>query len=215
MKGKVTFTVWLCGCNLRCPFCHNWRLAEEEEGTCKELDLGELLSALKESSRLVDYLHVTGGEPLLQAGELVRLFEEAKRLGVSVSLNSNLTLPSQLGKVLPYLDHVATDLKPPEFYGLSTQASRRLFQNFLASLEMLASGKIVVEVRVPVAKGYPVDLYRDLVSLIKQVKGLDYYFVPNRLLGPPLTQPRDEAWCELHCFKDREEDIGYIIQMLK
>jgi len=26
--------------------------------------------------------------------------------------------------------------------------------------------------------------------------------VENRLLGPPLTDPRDKSWCEEHCYQD-------------
>jgi len=68
VRGKVTFTLWLCGCNLKCPFCHNWRIAEGEG--CFPLDEGLLLEELEYGAFLLDYFHITGGEPLMQWREL-------------------------------------------------------------------------------------------------------------------------------------------------
>ncbi|MCD6348625.1 MAG: 4Fe-4S cluster-binding domain-containing protein, partial [Candidatus Korarchaeota archaeon] len=66
VKGAVTFTLWLCGCNLRCPFCHNHLLASSDPSKCFPLNVNNLVDDLISSRGLIDYFHVTGGEPLVQ-----------------------------------------------------------------------------------------------------------------------------------------------------
>ena len=50
--GKVACTVFLGGCDLRCPFCHNGELVEGE--TTAALDDGELTAFLKKRQGLLD-----------------------------------------------------------------------------------------------------------------------------------------------------------------
>jgi len=215
VKGKVTFTVWLCGCNLRCPFCHNWKIANGSREACSEIDIekmkGDLLSVLT----LIDYFHVTGGEPLMQVNELKGLFKELKSEGVKISLNSNLTLPWLLEEVLPLLDHVATDLKLPEFYGYGEVASSAMFSNFLKSLDLLAEAHTKVELRIPIAKGYELSAYENLFRAVAPHLKFPHYFVLNKLLGPPLTEPRDEAWCRAHCFTGFDEGAEELDKLSK
>ena len=62
--GRTACTVFLSGCNFRCPFCHNAPLltAADEDG----MDEDELLAFLKKRQGLLDGVAVTGGEPLLR-----------------------------------------------------------------------------------------------------------------------------------------------------
>ncbi|WP_099211806.1 anaerobic ribonucleoside-triphosphate reductase activating protein [Thermococcus henrietii] len=202
VHGKVTFTLWLCGCNLKCPFCHNWRIAEGLD--CFPLDRKALLDELEASAFLVDYFHVTGGEPLMQWRELSSLFAEGKLLNVPVSLNTNLTLVGPLEKLLKadLVDHIATDLKaPPVLYGLPEKPAEKLWRLFLRGLEVVSDYGIPLELRIPVAKGF--DAWPYIEEGLRRVK-TDFYVVLNPLVGRPLTNPRDEDWCSEHCWPGRE-----------
>jgi len=202
VHGKVTFTLWLCGCNLRCPFCHNWRIAECLD--CFPLDRKALLDELEASAFLVDYFHVTGGEPLIQWRELGSLFAEVKLLDVPVSLNTNLTLVGLLEKLLKagLVDHIATDLKaPPALYGLPEKPAEKLWMLFLRGLDTVSDYGVPLELRIPVAKGF--DAWPYIEEGLEKVK-TDFYVVLNPLVGRPLTNPRDENWCLEHCWPDEE-----------
>jgi pyruvate formate lyase activating enzyme len=202
VHGKVTFTLWLCGCNLKCPFCHNWRIAEGLD--CFPLDGKALLEELEASAFLVDYFHVTGGEPLMQWRELSSLFAEVKLLNVPVSLNTNLTLVGPLKRLLKagLVDHVATDLKaPPELYGLSKKAAMKLWELFLRGLDAVSEYGIPLELRIPVARG--LEAWPYVEEGLKRVE-TDFYVVLNPLVGRPLTNPRDEKWCSEHCWPNGE-----------
>ncbi|AEH25407.1 anaerobic ribonucleoside-triphosphate reductase activating protein [Pyrococcus yayanosii] len=202
VRGKVTFTLWLCGCNLRCPFCHNWRIAEGLD--CFPLDREALLGELESSSFLIDYFHVTGGEPLIQWWELSSLFAGVKLLDVPISLNTNLTLVKPLEKLLNVglVDHIATDLKaPPELYGLPTGATERLWNLFFRGLEVVSDHGIPLELRIPVARGLNQWPY---IEEGLKIINTDFRVVLNPLVGRPLTNLRDENWCSRHCWPRKE-----------
>ena len=96
--GRVACTVFLGGCDLRCPFCHN---AELIDGTAPAvMDGEELLAFLKKRQGLLEGVAVTGGEPLLRGGELVRLAEQIRELGYPLKLDTNGTHPEQLRQFL-------------------------------------------------------------------------------------------------------------------
>ena len=84
--GKVACTVFLGGCDLRCPFCHNSGLVAGPMPA--ELDDGALLAFLDKRRGLLDGVCVTGGEPLLRP-ELPQLLSRIKELGYPVKLDTN------------------------------------------------------------------------------------------------------------------------------
>ncbi|MEL9908751.1 MAG: anaerobic ribonucleoside-triphosphate reductase activating protein [Desulfurococcus sp.] len=214
VHGSVTFTVWLCGCNLKCPFCHNWRLADRDAQFCRPLDVDRLLNDLSASRGFIDYLHVTGGEPLLQYEGLSWLFGEAKRMGIATSLNSNLTLYMPLKKLVAQgvVDHVATDLKTPfdELSGLGN-VSNVLFKQFMESLRLIVEENIPLELRIPVAKDLTIKTLEKTLEYImptlsKHVENT--VVIVNPLLSKPLTNPRSIEWCDKYCMPSEVELEG-------
>ncbi len=208
--GCVCSTVWLCGCNLCCPFCHNWRIASRDPSVCRSVDIESIVEKLLSSKPFIDYVHVTGGEPLLQIDGLIELYSLLRSEGFRNSLDTNLTLPDQLGRVLEegLLDHIAFDLKTPfrELSGLGENADR-YWSGFIESLEILSQYSLVVEMRIVVAHKLTIECIRDVLSsiasVVKKIKNL--YIVVNPLLGPPITSPRDNEWCRMYCNPSRDE----------
>ena len=115
--GKVACTVFLGGCDLRCPFCHN---AELIDGTAPAvMDSEELLAFLKKRQGLLEGVAVTGGEPLLRGEELFRLAEQIRELGYPLKLDTNGTHPDRLRRLLDagLAAYVAMDIKnSPDHY---------------------------------------------------------------------------------------------------
>ena len=64
--GKVACTVFLSGCNLRCPYCHNPGLVLPEQSEGSEIPEAEVLSFLERRKGTLDGVCITGGEPTLQ-----------------------------------------------------------------------------------------------------------------------------------------------------
>ena len=76
--GKIACTVFLGGCNFRCPFCHNGELLDGSAETIMEEQ--ELLNFLCKRKGLLDAVCVSGGEPTLRAG-LPDFFQKIKAMG--------------------------------------------------------------------------------------------------------------------------------------
>ena len=115
--GRVACTIFLGGCDFRCPFCHNRDLVTVPLPAA--MDSGELLAFLAKRKGLLDGVCVTGGEPLLRPG-LEGLLEEIKALGFPIKLDTNGSHPQLLARLwsLGLVDYAAMDIKnSPERYG--------------------------------------------------------------------------------------------------
>lgn len=212
--GKPSFVIWLCGCNLNCPFCHNWKIANSDPEFCSDVHVSKLIEEIKYARYLVDYVQVTGGEPLLQVEELKKLFAEVKDMGLKTSLNSNLTLSRFLSSIVDLVDHVATDIKIPQYmYGVDDWD--KMFEEFLKSLRILLEKGKEIELRVLVTK-IPIPYYiKVLESVGRVLKNYEkFYIVFRRVRGRPVVVPRSDVWCELFCV-DGEEDYKEQTQRLK
>lgn len=208
--NSVTFTLWLCGCNLKCPFCHNWMLAINHPSTCRYLDINKLIEELESARILIDYLHITGGEPLIQYRELEKILSLAKNnIGVNISINSNFTLYKPLKHLIDsgIVDHLATDLKIPYdlLYGHSKEVADTLWKLFIKSLALVSEYNVPLELRIPVMKNINIKIFRKYLAeaLDKLDKHNNYYVIIQPLLGPPITNPRNPEWCRKYCDPDK------------
>ena len=107
-------SVFLTGCNLRCPYCYNKALVtnslSKEEGVTFE----EVINHLEKRKNVLKGFVISGGEPLLSP-HLEPLIKEAKKLGYKIKIDTNGTLPFLLEKIIenPELspDFIAMDIK--------------------------------------------------------------------------------------------------------
>ena len=136
--GKVACTVFLPGCNFRCPFCHNSQLLGDDAEIL--MTDRELLAFLKKRQGILEGVCITGGEPTLQK-ELPELLRQIKALGYPVKLDTNGYRPQVLKALVAegLVDYVAMDVKNgPAAYaetaGIPTDLSR-LEESLLFLLE--------------------------------------------------------------------------------
>lgn len=108
--GKVACTVFLGGCNLRCPFCHNGSLVLRNEPP--QMKEAEFFAFLRKRRGILDGVCITGGEPTLRR-DLPEFIEKIRDLGFLVKLDTNGTNPAMLEGLLHshLLDYVAMDIK--------------------------------------------------------------------------------------------------------
>ncbi|MBR0373513.1 MAG: anaerobic ribonucleoside-triphosphate reductase activating protein [Mogibacterium sp.] len=108
--GRVACTVFLGGCDFRCPFCHNFELVDGSAPPVMTED--ELLAFLAKRRSLLDGVAVTGGEPCLHR-DLPDLLQKFRDLGYAVKLDTNGNHPAVLREVLErgLVDYVAMDIK--------------------------------------------------------------------------------------------------------
>ncbi len=109
------------GCNLSCNYCDTPETQKTtgffyfQDKTFKNpVDDDFLLNKITEDS-----IAITGGEPLLQSDFLSILCRKIKALKKETYLDTNATLPTELQKVMNYIDIVSLDFKIPSATGMS------------------------------------------------------------------------------------------------
>ena len=78
----VRYIVFLSGCAMRCQFCHNpdtWNLFGTDVHFSHILNQYESVRIFCKSG-----ITLTGGEPLLQAPEIIELFKECKKRNIEL-----------------------------------------------------------------------------------------------------------------------------------
>ena len=143
--SSILFTV---GCNLRCPYCYNWRLILDPKPPF--LSMEDALKILLSRKKYVDAVVITGGEPAMNQ-DLPCFLRSLKKYGFHIKLDTNGFYPETLKKCLPYLDYVAMDVKTSlEKYKL---LGAKNTENLLHSIRILKDGKIDYEFRNTVVPG--------------------------------------------------------------
>ena len=147
--GKVACTVFLGGCNFRCPYCHNSELLD---GSCDTImSQQELLTFLHSRKGLLDAVCISGGEPTLQA-DLPDLLTAIKDMGYLIKLDTNGSRPEVLKDLVSrkLVDYVAMDIKnSPARYAQTAGAACQLSQ-IEESIRFLTENHVDYEFRTTV-----------------------------------------------------------------
>lgn len=163
--GKVACTVFLQGCNFRCPFCHNSGLLEG--GGQQAITEEELLAFLEKRKGLLDGVCVTGGEPTLQPA-LPLLLEKIKALGYAVKLDTNGSRPQVLKALVAagLVDYVAMDIKNcPDRYGVTAGVPNMTLESVEESMRFLLAGNVDYEFRTTVVQEFHAPAAMEAIGL--------------------------------------------------
>ena len=185
--GYVASTVFTCGCNFRCPYCHNPEfviMGSDETYFGETYTEEEILEHLKKRKGFLDALVVSGGEPTLHA-ELLDFLRKAKELGLKIKLDTNGSRPEVIKALIGegLLDYVAMDLKVPlEKYNLVRFNSPDVIEE---SIKLLKNSKIDYEFRTTCPKVFLQE--HDFAEMAKLVGNSPWYlqtFNPSKTLDP-------------------------------
>jgi pyruvate formate lyase activating enzyme len=195
--NKITSVLFTPGCNLRCPFCHNWRIVVDPRPPF--LTEETALKILQDRRKYVDAIVVTGGEPTIHK-ETPKFLRKLKEKGFLVKLDTNGLDSKTLEECLPYVDYVALDVKT------SLEKYRRLgakdTAELLRTVEILKTGKVEYEFRTTVVPSF-VEM-EDVHKIREVVKGAKTFVFQQFVAGDTL----DEKFKTLMPFS-REIISGY------
>jgi len=185
--GRISSILFTLGCNLRCPFCHNWRLIAEPPDSF--LSDGDAIRLLESRRRYVQAVVITGGEPTMQK-DLPVFVKKIKEKGFTVKLDTNGFYPQRLERCLPYLDYVAMDVKTScEKYKLLGPGD---IGGFLQSIEMLKEEGVDYEFRNTVVPGFVTE--DDIANMGEMVRGGKRFvfqqFVPDDTMDKSLRDAK-------------------------
>lgn len=190
--GCVSCTVFLGGCDFRCPFCHNFELID---GTMKPtMDEDELIKFLEGRKNLLEGVAITGGEPLMHE-DLPRLIKRIRDTGYRVKLDTNGYHPDLLREILDakLVEYVAMDVKnSPEKYALTCGLDFVNLDKINQSIRLLKDGDTDYEFRTTVVNELHEE--EDFYKIGEMISGAKRYFlqrftdrdsVPYGNLTPP------------------------------
>lgn len=174
--GKCACTVFLAGCNLRCPFCHNAPLVLG--GAEVAMNEEEFFKFLKKRQGLLDGVCVTGGEPTLRQ-DLPEFIEIIRELGYLVKLDTNGSNPNMLRQLIDdrLINYVAMDIKNcPERY-TPTCGGIDILPAVEESLTILRQNNVDYELRTTCVK--PFHDIAAMEAIGKWLAGTKNYYLQN------------------------------------
>ena len=166
--GRIACTVFLPGCNLRCPFCHNASLVLPREDTPPPMTADELLTFLDKRRGRLQGVCITGGEPTLYP-DLPDLLRQIHLLGYEVKLDTNGTHPEVLRTILAegLADYVAMDIKnSPARYGETAGVPGMPLNKLEETMQFLLDGSLDYEFRTTVVEQFHDDESIAVVAVV-------------------------------------------------
>ena len=173
--GRVACTVFLGGCDFRCPFCHNYELAVGSAPSI--MNEWDVLDFLKKRRGLLDGVAITGGEPCLRP-DLPDFMQRIRELGFAVKLDTNGGHPDMLRRVLDaeLADYVAMDVKnSPEKYAATAGLPHLDLSPVRESVRLLMQGTADYEFRTTVINEMHAE--QDFEAIGRWIRGARRYFL--------------------------------------
>ena len=173
--GEIAATVFLGGCNFRCPFCHNGTLVLGGSENCVSEE--ELFTFLESRRTKLGAVCISGGEPTLHK-ELPDLIRKIKDMGFLVKLDTNGTNPRMIKELvsLGLIDYVAMDVKSsPEKYALVSGDPDVDLSAISESIEFLLTGAVEYEFRTTVVR--ELHSVEDFAAIGEWIQGARAYFL--------------------------------------
>lgn len=204
--GHVASTIFLGGCNFRCPFCHNMNLVlnAQNEPTIPEEELFHHLNVRK---GILDGVCITGGEPTLR-NDLIPFIEKIKDLGYLIKLDTNGSHPEVINELISrsLIDYIAMDIKSsPDRYAEICGLKSFDFTPIEESISILINDRVPYEFRTTMVKEYHnIDTVSSIATLLKGAKA---YYLQSFVDSDYVLDH------SLHAF-DKEELLSFV-QILK
>jgi len=177
--GRIAATVFLTGCNFRCPFCYSSELVLPEKiKNQPKISEKDFFIFLKERKELIEGIVLCGGEPTISKG-LTPLIKKIKKMGFSVKLDTNGSDPKMLKKLIDekLVDYVAMDIKAPMEKYKKIFGKRVKIDDIEKSIKILKEGRVDYEFRTTVV---PTVLNKeDILKIVRWIGPAKRYFLQN------------------------------------
>lgn len=189
--SKIAATVFLSGCNFKCPWCYSSELVLPEKIKKQpRISKEEFFSFLNQRKGLLDAIVLCGGEPTINK-DLPDFVKEIKKLGFLVKLDTNGSNPKMLKQLIDekLIDYIAMDIKLPK------ERYSEVFLNIddiQKSIDILKKDDIEYEFRSTVLPR--VHTKKDILSMAKWISGAKKYYLqnfkPEKTIDPKFEQAK-------------------------
>ncbi|MHA1504406.1 MAG: anaerobic ribonucleoside-triphosphate reductase activating protein [Candidatus Heimdallarchaeota archaeon] len=175
--GLIVDSIFLAGCNFRCPYCHNPDLVALD--IVDSYDINEVLAEIEKRAKTkwLDGVSITGGEPAMSK-RLPEFLKITKEMGLKAKIDTNGSFPGVVQKLIDeeLIDYIAMDVKAvPEKYHLA--AGKKVdIKSIRKTIAIIIDSGIDHEFRTTVVPGI-VDVEKDISKIAKMIKGAKRYYL--------------------------------------
>ncbi len=201
--GKVSFVLFLGGCNFKCPFCHNRDIVQKRPDIYQEENI---LDMLKERLGFLNAVTITGGEPTIYGERLIALINKIKELGYKIKLDTNGSNPDLIKELIDnkLIDFIAMDIKNTfDKYG-ETVGVKVNIDKIKESIKLIEDSDIDYEFRTTINKEmHPEEAILEITSYVSDNSKLvlqTYKYTKEQLYNIEYTPYSDQ---ELEEFKHK------------
>lgn len=176
---ELTCTLFAKGCNLRCPFCHNFELVLYDKEKETSIPFIEILSYLEEKKKFLTAVCITGGEPTLMP-DLADKIKAIKSLGYKVKLDTNGIMPDVMIDLINrhLIDYVAVDIKnSKELYAKTTGVMSLDLSGITRTVEYLINHDFPYEFRTTIVDEFHSDYSIEMMG--KWLNGAKVIFLQH------------------------------------
>jgi len=196
--GFISATIFVGGCNFRCPFCHNADLVLKPESLAS-FPAEVFLGFLDSRRDWLEAICISGGEPLIH-DDLESLLRIVKDRSLKAKIDTNGTFPERLQALIEsgLLDCIAMDVKTSLDKYRKVSASNVKSSSLLKSIEIIRESGLDYVFRTTAVPGL-VDS-DDLLEIGRLLEGAKTFqlqqFVPlntlDRELGKTVPYSKSE-----------------------
>ena len=175
--GLICATVFLQGCNFKCPYCHNPELVDPGlfRTSIKENTVMEFLDSRKGK---LDAVTICGGEPTIQ-DDLNRFIKQIKKMGFAVKLDTNGSQPNVIKALIAekLVDFIAMDVKAPLDKYKEIVKTNVNQDSIKESIKIILKAKVPYEFRTTVVESQLGE--NDILQIGKLIAGASHYVLQN------------------------------------
>jgi len=177
--GRLAATVFLIGCNFRCPFCYSSELVLPELiREQPEISQKTFFDFLKERKGQLEGVVVCGGEPTVN-GDLPEFLEKIQKMGYLLKLDTNGSNPKMLKELLDkkLLNYIAMDIKAPLRDYSKAAGAKVDGDKIRESVEIIKNSGLDYEFRTTVVP--TLHEKKDIIQIAKEIAPAKKYFLQS------------------------------------
>jgi len=182
--GFISSTVFLGGCNLRCPYCHNSDLILKPQ-SYPTVPADYFISYLDSRIKWLEGICISGGEPLFHE-DLDVLLYLIKERNLLVKIDTNGSFPQKLEELIQkeLIDFIAMDVKAPLERYQEVTRSKVKEEDIARSIDIIMHSGLEYVFRTTVVPG--LIGHEDIEKIGQMLKGAKVFqlqqFVPVNTL---------------------------------
>ncbi len=187
--GRLAATVFIIGCDFRCPFCYSPELVLPEKiKNQPRIPEKDFFDFLKKRKGLLEGVVICGGEPTIHQ-KLPDFCQKIKKLGYLIKLDTNGSNPEMLKKLINpppslrsksgegLIDYVAMDIKAPKAKYSEAAGVKVNIKKIEESINILKNDKIDCEFRTTVVP--TIHKKEDIIKIAQWLSPAKRYYLQN------------------------------------